>query len=111
MRIGGIFSASSVAVSTIVANTATVLTLDSAWSDPLDAGSRYRIEVKNPEHVSKGVARVRCDGVLLEENMIVPSGDALVHEVEIIMGDPPSRRRKHHGRARPGSETEKNPAP
>ncbi len=74
-------------------------------------GSRYRIEVKNPEHVSKGVARVRCDGILLEENLIVPSNDALVHEVEVVMGDPRSSRRKHHGRARPGSETEKNPAP
>jgi cellobiose phosphorylase len=51
-------------------------------------GSRYRIEVKNPNGVMKGVLTIRLDGRLLQENLIPPMEDSSLHAVEVIMGVP-----------------------
>ncbi len=56
-------------------------------------GARYRIEVRNPEHASKGVATVRLDGRPLEANLIAPLEDTALHEVVVTMGLPESKRK------------------
>lgn len=49
-------------------------------------GTTYHIEVKNPDHVEKGVASVTVDGNAIEGNLIpVDAGKKEVH-VKIIMG-------------------------
>jgi cellobiose phosphorylase len=49
-------------------------------------GSRYRIVVQNPSHVSKGVTAVKLDGRKLVENLIPPADDHRLHMVEVVMG-------------------------
>jgi cellobiose phosphorylase len=49
-------------------------------------GARYRIEVRNPEHLSKGVTEIRLDGRALKENLIPPLADTALHQVEVTMG-------------------------
>jgi len=46
----------------------------------------YSISVKNPEHVSKGVKRVRIDGKDAASNLIPVFNDELIHDIEVIMG-------------------------
>ncbi|HNB51692.1 MAG TPA: glycosyl transferase family 36 [Anaerolineales bacterium] len=46
----------------------------------------YHIEVKNPEHVHKGVQSVKVDGTHLERPLIPVFQDGQTHTVEIIMG-------------------------
>jgi cellobiose phosphorylase len=53
-------------------------------------GTPYRIEVKNPRGVTKGVVSISLDGRLLEENLIPPMEDSTLHTVEVIMGLPES---------------------
>lgn len=48
-------------------------------------GAEYRIEVKNPNHVSKGVTALEVDGNPVEGN-VVPLFDSGVHQVELVMG-------------------------
>ncbi|VGO14514.1 Cellobiose phosphorylase [Pontiella desulfatans] len=48
-------------------------------------GATYRIEVENPEHISKGVASVVVDGEPVEGN-VVPVFDGGEHSVEVLMG-------------------------
>jgi cellobiose phosphorylase len=48
-------------------------------------GDSYRIVVKNPGHLSRGVAEIRLDGRPLKENLVPPVGDGGAHEVEVIM--------------------------
>jgi cellobiose phosphorylase len=52
-------------------------------------GSRYRIEVRNPRHVSRGVTAVRVDGREIAGNFITPAGDGALHTVEVLMGPGP----------------------
>ena len=47
-------------------------------------GATYEIEVKNPEHVQKGVKTLCVDGVIRESIPVFPEGGT--HRVEIIMG-------------------------
>jgi cellobiose phosphorylase len=49
-------------------------------------GSRYRIRVSNPAHVSRGVASLAMDGQRLNGSLIPPCGDSGPHEVEVVMG-------------------------
>ena len=49
-------------------------------------GSTYSIEVKNPAHVSKGVAFVAVDGKRIEGTVLPVFGDGQEHSVEIVMG-------------------------
>jgi len=49
-------------------------------------GVTYNITVKNPNHVSRGVAKLIVDGKELEGNIIPFAGDKHIHEVEVILG-------------------------
>jgi cyclic beta-1,2-glucan synthetase len=47
----------------------------------------YRITVKNPKGVCRGVSQVSLDGVRLPEEALVPlSDDGLAHRVEVVLG-------------------------
>ena len=46
-------------------------------------GAEYRISVRNPEHVEKGVRKLRVDG---EDATEIPAFGEGIHEVEILMG-------------------------
>ena len=50
-------------------------------------GADYRITIKNPEGVSKGVIMLLVDGDLTKGNMIPILGNHGVHEVEVILGE------------------------
>ena len=50
-------------------------------------GVEYRIGVKNPEGVCKGVKHLIIDGDDTEGNTIPLLGDHCVHEVELILGE------------------------
>jgi cellobiose phosphorylase len=50
-------------------------------------GTEYRITVKNPEGVSKGVVMLLVDGDLTKGNTVPVIGDHGVHEVEVILGE------------------------
>ncbi len=49
-------------------------------------GATYRIEVKNPDHVSRGVKSARVDGQAVDGAVLPVFGDGKTHEVEIILG-------------------------
>jgi len=49
-------------------------------------GDTYRIKVKNPNHVSCGVARITVDNQEIFGNILPVFGDGKVHEVEVILG-------------------------
>jgi cellobiose phosphorylase len=49
-------------------------------------GDTYKITVKNPDHVSRGVARLLVDGKEIKGNIIPVSGDKKLHEIEVILG-------------------------
>jgi len=49
-------------------------------------GARYRIEVRNPGHVSKGVRSVTVDGQPARDGLIPAFGDGETHEVRVEMG-------------------------
>jgi cellobiose phosphorylase len=49
-------------------------------------GARYHIEVRNPQHASRGVAALRLDGRLLPDNLLPPLPDDKLHVVEVLMG-------------------------
>lgn len=46
----------------------------------------YRIEVKNPDHVNKGIKQISVDGDIIEGNKIDVFTDGLEHLVEVTMG-------------------------
>jgi hypothetical protein len=48
-------------------------------------GSRYRIRVANPQHVSRGVVSLRVDGREVEGSLVLPAGGGL-HAVEAVLG-------------------------
>ncbi|MDA8416744.1 MAG: hypothetical protein M0Z78_06745, partial [Betaproteobacteria bacterium] len=48
-------------------------------------GAVYRITVKNPEHVSKGVKNLTVDGKVVEGN-IAPIFTVGEHKVEVVLG-------------------------
>jgi len=49
-------------------------------------GATYDITVRNPLHISKGIASVLVDGKEVETNIIPVFGDGKPHQVEITMG-------------------------
>ena len=49
-------------------------------------GSTYSISVRNPGHVSKGIASVAVDGEAIEGNVVPVFRDGLEHSVEVVMG-------------------------
>jgi cellobiose phosphorylase len=70
------------------------LTIDpcipSAW-DGFEAqrwyqGALYRIQVKNPQHVSKGICKLVVDGKELRSNILPAFRDGKQHQVEVLLG-------------------------
>ena len=49
-------------------------------------GETYKITVKNPNHVSTGVAKMTVDGQEVAGNIIPLAGDNKIHEVEVVLG-------------------------
>ena len=49
-------------------------------------GAKYDITVKNPEHISKGVRSIICDGVKLSENILPVFESGSEHTVEVVLG-------------------------
>ncbi len=49
-------------------------------------GATYEIQVKNPDHVSKGVASLTLDGVVQTGNLIPCHSDGEIHHVEVRLG-------------------------
>ncbi|MBY9079650.1 glycosyl transferase [Paenibacillus sp. HN-1] len=49
-------------------------------------GDTYVIKIKNPNHVSKGVASLTLDGAAVEGNIIAPVLDGGVHQVVVELG-------------------------
>ncbi len=49
-------------------------------------GAYYEIEVKNPNHVSKGVKSIKVDGKEINSNVLPVFNDGKTHNVEVIMG-------------------------
>jgi cyclic beta-1,2-glucan synthetase len=50
-------------------------------------GTEYNVEVKNPDHLQKGVKEIWLDGKNLENKRITIKKDSSVHHVKIILGD------------------------
>lgn len=50
-------------------------------------GDIYNIEVKNPEHVCRGVKVIKVDGKVIEEKVLPVFGDGSEHKIEIEMGN------------------------
>ena len=46
-------------------------------------GAEYRITVRNPKHVEKGVCAIRVDGAEAPE---IPVFDGGVHQIDVVMG-------------------------
>ncbi len=49
-------------------------------------GSQYEIEVKNPDHVSRGVKFVTVDGAVAKGALLPVYTDGGMHRVEVVMG-------------------------
>ena len=49
-------------------------------------GCIYKITVKNPAHVCKGIKSLIIDGITVQEKIVPVFSDGKVHEIEAIMG-------------------------
>ena len=49
-------------------------------------GNTYNITVKNPDHISKGIKSVVCDGVKVSGNVLPVFDKGTEHTVEVVMG-------------------------
>ena len=49
-------------------------------------GDTFNITIKNPNHVSKGVVSVKCDGKEIAGNVIPVIGDGAEHTIEVLLG-------------------------
>ena len=49
-------------------------------------GDVYEIEVKNPDHINKGVKSLAVDGVAVDGTVIPVAGDGKTHKVEVVLG-------------------------
>lgn len=47
----------------------------------------FRIEIQNPDHVCRGVKRIKVDGKEIAGSVIPLLGDSKIHRVEVIMED------------------------
>ena len=54
--------------------------------DAAQVATRYEIQVKNPNHVSRGVLRVELDGDVLVDGTVALSHDGRTHRVCIVLG-------------------------
>jgi cyclic beta-1,2-glucan synthetase len=51
-----------------------------------DGATTYRITVRNPDGVSKGLASLELDGRALDSNVLPQTADGNTHEVSILLG-------------------------
>jgi cellobiose phosphorylase len=58
-------------------------------------GTTYKVKVKNPSHVSKGVKQLLVDGKPVPGHVIPLSNDGKVHEVEVLLGTPEASAHPH----------------
>jgi cellobiose phosphorylase len=49
-------------------------------------GETFKIEVRNPRHVRKGVRRIVVDGIEVPDRLLRPAGDGQTHSVLVEMG-------------------------
>jgi cellobiose phosphorylase len=49
-------------------------------------GVVYRIEVRNPEHVSKGIKSIRVDGLAIEGTVVPLLKEGEPHQIQVVMG-------------------------
>ncbi|MBQ3476999.1 MAG: glycosyl transferase, partial [Clostridia bacterium] len=49
-------------------------------------GAIYDVEIKNPQHVCRGVKEVTVDGKKIEGNVLPVFGDGKNHKVEVVLG-------------------------
>lgn len=49
-------------------------------------GSEYHIEIKNPDHVMKGIASIKIDGNPVDGNLIPVMPASGIYQVEVVMG-------------------------
>jgi cellobiose phosphorylase len=49
-------------------------------------GTTYKVKVKNPSHVSKGVKSLSVDGKIISGHVIPAFNDGKIHEVEVTLG-------------------------
>jgi cellobiose phosphorylase len=49
-------------------------------------GDTYEIEIKNPDHVNKGVKSLTVDGQAVEGCIVPVAGDGKTHKVEVVLG-------------------------
>ncbi len=49
-------------------------------------GDTFNITISNPNHVSKGVVSVKCDGKEIAGNVIPVIGDGAEHTIEVLLG-------------------------
>ncbi len=64
--------------------------IPSAWPgykvDTLIGSTHYRIHVKNPDKINRGVRQIMLDGKILPGNQMPLVEDGKMHEVNVIMG-------------------------
>lgn len=58
-------------------------------------GTTYKVKVKNPSHVSKGVKALVVDGKPVSGHVIPLVNDGKVHEVEVLLGAPEATAHPH----------------
>jgi cellobiose phosphorylase len=71
-------------------------------------GTTYKLRVKNPHHVSKGVQRLLVDGKSISGQIVPLFNDGKTHEVEVLMGE---REASSHAHASSGSSAVARPSP
>ena len=49
-------------------------------------GDTYEIEIKNPDHVNKGVKSLTVDGQVIDGCIVPVAGDGKTHQVEVVLG-------------------------
>ena len=52
----------------------------------LYAKAMYDIEIKNPDHVCRGVKKVTVDGEEISGNVLPAFGDGKTHKATVILG-------------------------
>ncbi len=64
-------------------------------------GATYKVRVKNPHHVSKGVRTLLVDGKVIGGHVVPVFEDGKVHEVEVVMGALEAQSHPHAASAAP----------
>ena len=59
--------------------------------DPRFRDAVYEIDVKNPDHVNRGVRALKVDGKTLTGQVIPVFADGKSHRVEVVLGSPTAR--------------------